>query len=138
MKRDKRANVNARVNPTDEIGLSKGDVLRKLGILALAITGMIDAGNHRDITIDQIRDQIDKGTIFSFLERFPRVKRDALGNLDLDVRARLIAEWQSLQNATVPEKFGVTSNGICLFLAYIIESIQMRTDEDNPWPGPDP
>lgn len=118
--------------------LSKDDVLRKLGILALALTGMIDDDNHKDITIDQIRAEIDKGRIFSFLEGFPRVKRGALLNLDPNVRAWLLSEWQSLQNATVPADFGIRHNGICLLLAYVIQSIQMRTQGDEPWPGPEP
>ena len=119
------------------LSLSKDDVLRLLTLIAFALNAAIDSGVHQDLTPDRIANEINNGTIFQLLAEFPELKELACGELYVEVRERLVAEWQSINDGSIPErKYGVTRNALSLFLAYVIESIQMRTLGDEPWPGP--
>ena len=113
--------------------------LLNLTVLGLCLNGMIDSGRHEGITKDQIREEIESGTIFKYLERFDQIARWGLGGLTDEDKRRLLGEWQSMSNAIDSEgKLLVATNGICLLLAYVIAGVQMRIALDEPWPGPEP
>ena len=115
-------------------------VLRKLTLLGLSLNALIDSGQNKDISKDEITNQINDGTIFKYLEtKFQPEISWGLENLTDEDKRHLLGEWQSLVNAIDSErKLGVKNSGICLLLAYIIEGIQMRTFSKKTWPGPDP
>jgi hypothetical protein len=124
---------------TPEPGLDVFDVIRKLTLLGTTLNSTIDDRSSSGLTVDQVRAAIADGSIFETLAEFPVIKGWALGNLDSDTRARLIAEWQSLASATLAyENFGVTNSGACLLMAYLLQSIQSRENTKVPWPGPEP
>lgn len=144
MANDKQNDLTIEPGPNDGtsesafLELSKDEVLRKLTTLARTLNAEIDSGSRQDITVDRITSELKSGTIFKFLAEFPSVEHMALKELNAEVREWLLAEWQSMQNATIPEEHGVTRNGFCLLLAYVIEGIQMRTFGEETWPGPEP
>ena len=104
-------------------------MLLRLTGLAFELNHAIDAGHAGEITVDAVKDNIRSGKIFDFLEA------QLAGDLDIslfynDDRAELIAEWRSLADSVDEErKFGVSRDGICLLIAYIVEGIQRRVRE---------
>jgi hypothetical protein len=105
--------------------------ITNLTFLAFYLNGALDSGNYSDVSYQEVSGHIQKGTIFQFLQ-------DRLGSdIDLSIlddvkRAELLGEWQSINNAIdARRKFGVERNGICLLVAYLLEGIQRRQD-DNP------
>jgi len=117
-----------------------GRVLRKLTLLGTCLNFAIDSGQSKSVSTDAITNQINSGNIFTYLEdNFHSDMKWGLDNLTDEDRWHLLGEWQSMVNAIDSErKFGVTNDGICLLLAYVIEGIQMRTFSKKLWPGPDP
>jgi hypothetical protein len=115
-------------------------VLRKLTLLGFSLNAVIDSGQYKEISKDEIRDRINDGTIFKYLEdNFQPEIHWGLGNLPDEDKWHLLGEWQSMVNAIDSErKLGVKNSGICLLVAYIIEGIQMRTFSKVIWPGPNP
>jgi hypothetical protein len=101
---------------------------------------LIDAGEHEGVPKDEISKQIDNGNIFKYLEdNFQPSISLGLENLSEEDKYHLLGEWQSMANATISEAdLGVSKNGICLLLAYVIEGFQMRTFSGKVWPGPEP
>lgn len=117
------------------LSLTKEEVLRKLTLIAMTLNIEIDKGAYSDITTERIRTELNGGTIFNFLGEFPPIKSLALGDQDAEVREWLLAEWQSTDGCIDPV---VTRSGLCLLLAWVLEGIQMRTFEENPWPAAEP
>ncbi len=94
--------------------------------LAFQLNSAIDTGSYDDLTIDEAKDAIERGTVFEFLQ-------DRLGD-DLDIsilsqtdRATLVAEWQDML-AAIDErrKMGIRHRGLTLLIAYVLEGIQRR------------
>ena len=113
-------------------------VLRKLTVLASCLNAIIDSGQHTSVSYEAIYSQIENKTIFEYLATIPEASW-GIGNLSSEDKWHLTGEWQSMANAIDAErKLGVSSNGICLLLAYVIEGIQMRTFGEEVWPGPEP
>lgn len=100
--------------------------LFKLTYTAFMVNHLLDTGKYDDVTIDELGPHLENETIFQFLtERFG--DELPLGILTGDDRLELAAEWASLWNAVdAGRKFAVRRNGVCLLLAYVIESIQQR------------
>ncbi len=115
-------------------------VLRRLGLLALSLTSLIDSGKHEGISKEEIYKHINSGTIFKYLEdNFQPTISLGLENLSDEDKYYLLGEWQSMVNATDSEgELGISRNGICLLLAYVIEGFQMRNRSNKVWPGPEP
>jgi hypothetical protein len=119
----------------DEIGI----LIRKLTALAFCLNVVIDGRKHENVTTEDLIAHIEDHTIFSFLSEFPDIAGWGVGGLSDDDKHHLLGEWQSMANAIDAErKFGVTENGICLLLAYVLEGIQWRTHTNKLWPGPEP
>ena len=100
--------------------------ITNLTFLAFYINGAIDSGKYSDVSISLIADQIEAGTIFTFLQT--RLADDIdLSILDEAKRKELLSEWQDLLAAVnARRKFGVEKSGLCLLVAYLLEGIQRR------------
>ena len=106
--------------------------ITKLALLAFELNAALDTGKYNNISVQEIKDQIDNGTIFDFLEN------NLHGDIDLSLhdkgtRKMLLGEWQDLVWAvSAPRKFGVSNNGLCLLIAFLLEGIQRRQDNNPP------
>jgi len=104
--------------------------ITNLSFLAFYLNSAIDTGKYTDITYREVADNIKNGAIFSFLRK--RLNGDIdLSIFDQEKERELIDEWQSLLNAVdARRKFGVENNGLCLLVAYLLEGIQHRQDNN--------
>ena len=106
--------------------------ITKLALLAFELNAALDTGKYTNISVQEIKGQIDNGTIFDFLENNLHDDID-LSLHDKDTRKTLLGEWQDLVWAVnAPGKFGVSNNGLCLLIAFLLEGIQRRQDTNPP------
>ncbi len=104
--------------------------ITKLTLLAFYLNSALDTGKYRDITLQEVGDQIEQGTIFEFLQT------RLLGDIDLSLykekeKKELLEEWQDFYVAVnASRKFGINNNGLCLLVAYLLEGIQRRQDNN--------
>jgi len=83
-----------------------------LTLLGFHVNSAIDSGNYGYITLDDVRNNIEAGSIFEFLEN--EIKADT-GLWSEENKAAVIEHWQSLNNATIAESdFHVSNNGLNL------------------------
>lgn len=107
--------------------------ITNLTFFAFYINGAIDSGKYNHITFDDVAKQIEAGTIFAYLQR------ELNGDIDISIfddskRQELLSEWQDILGAvSARRKFGVERTGLCLLVAYLLEGIQRRQD-NNPRP----
>lgn len=101
--------------------------ITKLTALGFYLNGALGSGQYDDVSISAVKQAIDDGTIFDFLE--DRLGKDVdLSILYNDDRAELLDEWQRIRNAVDEgRKFAIRegSPGLCLLVAYLLEGIQM-------------
>jgi hypothetical protein len=97
-----------------------------LTFIAFYLNGAMDSGRYDDLSIDEVKKEIETGTVFPFLKS--RLGRDIdLSILSTADEAELLAEWQDLLAAVSPRrKFGVERRGLPLLVAYLLEGIQRR------------
>ena len=97
-----------------------------LTFIAFYFNSAIDTGRYDDLSIDEVRREIQAGTIFRFLTKKLGTDID-LSILDEKTEAELLAEWQDMEIA-IParKKFGVENRGLPLLVAYLLEGIQRR------------
>lgn len=83
----------------------------------------IDTGKY-EITIEEVRGAVKRTAVPALLKE--GLRRDVdLSIVTAREWAELHKEWQSLAAvADHGRKFGVSRNGLCLLVAYLIESIQ--------------
>jgi hypothetical protein len=105
-----------------------------LTFLAFGLNSALDSGKYSTVAYREVVDHIESGTIFAFLK--DRLGEDIdLSLLDTPKQKVLLEEWQNLLNvADARRKFGVENNGLCLLVAYLLEGIQQRQDQ-NPRAG---
>ncbi len=104
--------------------------ITNLTFLAFYLNSAIDTGKYSDLSYDRVAREIEKGSIFPFLRNHLKDNID-LSIFDASKEAELLAEWQDMLIAmSSRRKFGVENNGLCLLLAYCIESIQRRQDKN--------
>ncbi|EEQ1355378.1 TPA: hypothetical protein ACIBY0_004514, partial [Salmonella enterica subsp. enterica serovar Enteritidis] len=81
-------------------------------------------GRYDSITIEDIKSELEKGTLFSYL------KKELGTDIDISVltekeKTHLNNEWLDMSLAVSERrKFCVERGGLCLLVAYIFESIQ--------------
>jgi hypothetical protein len=104
--------------------------ITNLTFLAFNLISALDTGKYKDLSIEDVASQVNAGTIFDFLET--RLAGDVdLGMLDAAKQKQLVAEWQDMLGAIdARSKFGVENNGVCLLIAYLLEGIQRRQDNN--------
>jgi hypothetical protein len=104
--------------------------ITNLTFLAFYLNGALDTGKYGNINYTEVASHIEDGTIFDFL------KKRLAGDIDLSIfndemKKELVEEWQGILNAvSARRKFGVEKNGLCLLVAYLLEGIQRRQDNN--------
>lgn len=93
--------------------------------LAFQLNGALDNGDCSGITVEKIKYEIEKGTIFSFLHEIIPLFDDSL--LEQKDKKQFIEQWQDLMHADIDYKLCVEKNGICLLVAYLLEGIQRNS-----------
>lgn len=98
--------------------------ITRFTFLAFQINSLLDLGHYGELSASDVKDGIYRRTIFTDLkERYGQ---------DFDISlykenelSEILSQWEDLA-AAVSEgrKFGVENDGLCLLLAYCIESIQ--------------
>lgn len=105
-----------------------------LTLLILHLNSLVDSGKYDDISLGEVEDHIDDGSILRFI-------RDRAGN-DIDLSVHLdsstygnfeqfyVAHLQSIFDAYAGNerrKWGVEHKGLCLLIAWTNEIIQQGT-----------
>lgn len=88
-----------------------------------------DSGKHDDLSLDEVHRHAESGNISTFMmERFGD---DADFSIFEPKDWAFIDEtWSNIANAVAyGRKFGVESKGICLLMAYALQSLQMLENE---------
>ena len=102
--------------------------ITKLTFLGFYLNGALGSGKYDEVSITEVKNQIEKGTIFKYLENTLGDDID-ISAIDLKDRQELLEEWEDLANAVDERrKLGVDKNGLCLLVAYLLEGIQRRKE----------
>jgi hypothetical protein len=98
--------------------------INHLTFLGFYLNGAQGNRSYDHITIDVVKNELKKGTIFSFLE-------NELGNdidtsiIEADEKKELNDQWYDMSQAIDEgRKLCVDNGGLCLLVAYILEGIQ--------------
>lgn len=103
--------------------------LTELTFLNLYLISIIDADLHRDISLKDVKDKIERGDIFDWLgKKFE-------GNIDLSIfdgslKEEIIKGWRDIlggYGGRERRKFGIENSGICLLASWTNELIQRKT-----------
>ncbi len=105
--------------------------LSQLTFIGFYLNGAQGNGRHHSVSIDDVKAELEKGTLFEYLQR-------ELGQ-DIDTsifteeeKAALNAEWLDMALAVNEgRKMCVEKGGLCLLVAYVLESIQRLNREQN-------
>ena len=97
----------------------------KLTFIGFFINAAAGSGRYDHITIDRVRQEIERGTIFELL------KAELGRDIDLSLvseaeRAELVEEWQRIDNVAHRGNILVDRGGLNLLMAYLLEGIQLR------------
>lgn len=98
------------------------DITLRLCQIARAINASIDAGEHLHVL--ETRRRIFDGELFTWLGHMCPTIRVELWGIPALHQAEILEIFEDLAAARAEHKYGVTNNGFCLLLAYIIEAIQ--------------
>lgn len=92
------------------------------------INAAVDEG--KSCSLDAVKSAITAGTIFDFLKAELGVDPISLIDKQQD-RDKLLDLWQGLvEHMDEGRKAGVTRNGLCLMIAYLLETIQRHGERD--------
>jgi hypothetical protein len=103
----------------------------QLTSLGFYLNGAQGTEKYNHISIEKIKQELEKGSLFQFLE-------EELGS-DIDTsilseedKLALNAEWLDISQVTNERrKMCVENGGLCLLIAYIFESIQRLNNGEN-------
>lgn len=103
----------------------------KLRHLLWQFIALVDSGKYDTISLDEVGRHLDAGTIAAFLvDRFGA--EIDLSVIESDDWSTLTEEWASFRNAIdTARKFGVHNRGLCLLMAYTLESLQSRRRKED-------
>lgn len=98
--------------------------ISQLTFLGFYLNGAQGSGRYNSISIQDVKTQLAEGTLFEYLQQ-------QLG-LDIDLtvfsdeeKAFLTNEWLDMsEEVNETSKFAVEKGGLCLLMAYTLESIQ--------------
>jgi hypothetical protein len=98
--------------------------ISQLTFLGFFLNGVHGTGKYDQITKNMVKSELEKSTLFQFLDR-------ELGS-DIDTsilseqeKRELNSEWLDIsQSVDEKRKMGVEKGGLCLLVAYVFESIQ--------------
>jgi hypothetical protein len=91
-----------------------------------------DSGKYDSLSIEEVRRHADAETIPAFIvDRFG--DDFDLSTFDADDWTEIARTWASISNAVdARRKFGVENKGICLLMAFALESMQMLHRKEHP------
>ena len=101
--------------------------LQALTLLILQINHLIDTKKYSDIGVDEISEEIKRGTVLRFLHDRAKGDFDLTTSLDNDFEQYYAGRLQQIYNAYSGDerrKWGVENIGLCLLLAWTNEIIQ--------------
>jgi hypothetical protein len=95
-----------------------------LTFIGFYLNGALGSNKYNHISIDAVKQQLEAGNIFSYLEEELGMDID-LSLLTQEDKKSLSNDWYDL-SLCVEEgrKLCVDNNGLCLLMAYILECIQ--------------
>jgi len=102
-----------------------------LTLLVLHLNALLDTGRYDSITVDEVEDRIEDGSILRFLRE--RAGQDIDLSLHLDTKTYgnferfYVTYLQSILNAyggRESRKWGVQNRGLCLLIAWTNEILQ--------------
>lgn len=98
--------------------------LSQLTFIGFYLNGAQGNGRHGSISIADVKSELAKGTLFSYLEQ-QLVQDIDTSILSEKEKTELNAEWFDM-SLVIDEsrKMGVEKGGLCLLVAYVFESIQ--------------
>lgn len=106
--------------------------ITNLTLLAFYLNSAVDSKKYQDVSVQDVGKVINNGTIFDYLEQKMAGDID-LSIFDAEKRKALQDEWADMYNAIdARRKFGVEQSGLCLLVAYLLEGIQRRQDNNPP------
>lgn len=98
--------------------------LSQLTFIAFYLNGAQGNGRHNGISIDDVKTELEKGTLFHYLDKELGQDIDTSVFSD-DEKIALNAEWLDMSLAVNEDrKMCVEKGGLCLLVAYVLESIQ--------------
>lgn len=95
-----------------------------LASLAISLTWCVDRRRYDDISVPEVKQHVEDGSIFSFLSA--RLGKDvALRLFDEASLGKIADAWLTIED-TIDErrKFGIENKGLCLLVAYLVEMMQ--------------
>ena len=98
----------------------------------IEINAAIDTGKYNDISVDEIKEHIEIGDVFSHISELAGEDID-LSLLDDEVSAEITEALRDILYALgnqARRKWGVENSGLCLLIAWINELIQQRRWQD--------
>ncbi len=97
--------------------------ISQLTFLGFYLNAAKDSGKY-NITIQEVKNHLFDGTLFPFLQ--DKLKNDIdITVLSEEDKKLLSDEWRDMAEAVSEKrKFGIYNDGLCLLVAYILESIQ--------------
>jgi len=124
--------TNAIVNQIKGLAAIPKQHLTALTFLILNTNSLIDTGKYQDISLEEIKKEIEKGTILEFLKS--RVGKD----IDLSMYLHTDTAYSGFKEFYIDElqkllggyggrerrKWGIENSGLCLLLAWTNEIIQ--------------
>jgi len=100
--------------------------IKKLTHLGFYLNGAAGSGKYDHLTVDKVKDAIDGGKLFEFINSELGDDLDH-GILEPAERAELLEEWSfQAQEADESRKMCVVRGGLNLLVAYLLDSIQKR------------
>lgn len=98
--------------------------LSQLTFIGFYLNGAQGTGKYNSISIDDIKKELKKGTLFKYLEEKLGQDIDTSIFTD-DEKVILNAEWFDFaESVNESKKMCVEKGGLCLLIAYVLESIQ--------------
>lgn len=107
--------------------------------LILALNATIDTGRYEHVTIKEVEDRIDGGTIVPYMQELFAEAQILSPSLDETAAGEVTAALQSLldvHGGRERRKWGVENGGLNLLLAWINEMIQQGIRQETvrlPW-----
>lgn len=98
-----------------------------LTYVGFELNAALDGGYGKGVTLEGVRRALERRQLFPYLESELGARTD-LSMLDDALREAMTAEWADFAEAINAErKMGVRRNGLCLLIAFVLESVQRRS-----------
>lgn len=100
--------------------------LSALTAFGLYINGALGSGRYNDISIQEVKTQLENHNLFTFLEEKLGIDVDT-SHFSGEDKKEISEEWLDMSHAIdESRKLCVDKNGLALITAYILESLKRR------------